>query len=62
MEIESECMTCLRESKESKTLAYRVSKDMVNTLSKFPKWKVVPDIPQANVHLYYYGTSPIKMD
>ena len=62
MEIESECMTCLRESKESKTLAYRVSKDMVNTLSKFPKWKVVPDVPQANVHLYYYGTSASKMD
>jgi hypothetical protein len=62
MAIENECLACLQESKQSKTLAYRVSKDMVNTASKFPKWKVNPNVPQANVHLYYHGKSPVKID
>jgi hypothetical protein len=62
MAIENECLACLQESKQSNTLAYRVSKDMVNTASKFPKWKVIPNVPQANVHLYYHGKSPVKID
>ena len=56
-DIESECLACVRESNQSKTLAFRVNKDITNIASKFPKWKVIPDVPEACVYLYYYGNN-----
>jgi hypothetical protein len=49
--IESECLGCLQESKVSKTLAYKVNKNLAILTNKFPKWKVVPNLQDAKCTL-----------
>lgn len=57
--IENECLVCLQEAKVSKTLAYKVKNDLVNLIPhKFPKWKLVPNLQDVSVHLFYYDNSP----
>ena len=34
----------------------------MNTSIQFPKWKVISNVPHANVHLYFHGKSPVKID
>lgn len=61
-EIESECLACLRECNQSRTLAFRVSKDMANIAIKFPKWKVISNVAEASVFLFYYGDNTEKVN
>ena len=56
--VETECLICLQECKVLKTPAYKVSNNLVNLTNKFPKWKVMPNLQDVSVHLFYYDNSP----
>ena len=55
-------MKCLHKSELSQTLAYKVTKCLDSIGSKFPKWKVLANMHEGSVHLYYMGTSPVIVE
>lgn len=55
-------MRCLHESKLSKCLAYKVSKNLGNIEKNFPKWKCLPNLQDVSVHLFHYGISTSRSD
>jgi hypothetical protein len=61
-DLENQCLKCLHESELSETLAYKVTKSLDNISGKFPKWKVLANMHEGNVNLYYMGTSPVIVE
>ena len=60
-DIESECLSSLEEGKLSQSLAYKISKVSANCANRFPKWKVIPDVKESKINLYFMGNSPINV-
>jgi hypothetical protein len=38
-----------------------VLKFSANCANRFPKWKVIPDVKESKINLYYMGNSPINV-
>ena len=60
-DIESECLSSLEEGKLSQSLAYKISKVSANCANRFPKWKVMPDVKESKINLYFMDNSPINV-
>ena len=61
-DLETECLSSLEMSKLSQSLAYKVSKVSANLARKFPKWKVIPDVKESKLNLFYMGNSAVNVE
>ena len=58
-DLETERLSSLEMSKLSQSLAYKVS---TNLARKFPKWKVIPDVKESKLNLFYMGNGAVNVE
>jgi hypothetical protein len=60
-DLESVCLSSLEESERSQTFEYCVNAIIGRIESRFPRWKVVPDVDKLEIHLFYMGNSTVTI-